>query len=103
MKDPSSLNITGEAGTDITGSKESTFVKSGSNFKVVGRNICNLLISEYLLFIPAVLHFNRSIIMKSYSDGVSVFENGISLILKPEIWFNYNLRTNKTVTVSNPT
>ncbi|XP_065216942.1 uncharacterized protein Apoltp isoform X2 [Planococcus citri] len=45
-----------------------------------------------------ILNFNRSIVLKSYSNGADLQDNGIYVKLKPQFWFNYGLRTNKTMT-----
>ena len=49
-----------------------------------------------------VLHLNRSVAVRSSTTGANTFENGIFILLKPEIWFGCNLKTEKTVTVRQP-
>lgn len=47
----------------------------------------------------SVLNFHRSIILKSYEDGKNLHESEVNLKLKPELWFNYILLSNRRVTV----
>lgn len=47
-----------------------------------------------------MLNFNRSVVLKNFNNGADLHENGIYVRLKPQFWFNYGLRTNRTLTVS---